>query len=320
MSPVILALNRYRFRHPDFSVRPGRRDALWRTLTNFRIVAIILGELEPLPCLAVAKGLDNHCIQAILNLDIDGMKTQEACGKLPMLTLMHLAWQKGWKAQLPDYHDGGEVTGKKEHVAGGSASAFYEPVPEAYVDSERKFLLHLARTALAHVATNPDWSGPELSAKEVPPKLAETKACFVTLMKHGELRGCVGHIFPLEPLYRAIEDNARNAATRDPRFQRVLPEEVDKIRIEISVLTAPQPLRFNSPEDLLGKLQPYNDGVLLEIGFRRATFLPHVWEQLPDKIEFLNQLSEKAGCEPSAWRSKKISVSIYHVEAFKDSE
>jgi hypothetical protein len=253
-------------------------------------------------------------------LDIDDMKTQEACGKLPILTLMQLALEKGWKAQLLDCRNSGDVTGAKDRVVGYSAIAFYEPVPEAYGDSEKKFMLNLARTTLVRVATNPAWSGLELSANDVPSKLAETKACFVTLTEHGELRGCVGHIFPQEPLYQAIEDNARSAATRDPRFLRVQPEEVDKIKIEISVLTEPRPLHFNSPEDLLGKLQPYNDGVVLKIGSRGATFLPQVWEQIPDKVEFLNQLSEKAGCEPSAWRGNSTSVSIYHVEAFEESE
>ena len=267
-----------------------------------------------------AKDLDNHRVQAILNLDIDGMKTQEACGKLLVLTLRHPVREKGGKAQLPDCRNGGDVTGEKDRVVGYSAIAFYEPVPQTYGDSEKRFLLNLARTTLAHVATNPDWLGPKLSVKDVPPKLAETKACFVTLTERGELRGCVGHIFPQEPLYQAIEDNARNAATRDPRFLRVLPDEVDKIKIEISVLTEPQPLRFNSPEDLFGKLQPYADGVVLKIGSRGATFLPQVWEQIPDKVEFLNRLSEKAGCEPSAWRGKDTSISIYHVEAFNESE
>ena len=132
------------------------------------------------------------------------------------------------------------------------------------------------------------------------------------------LRGCIGHILPQESLYRAIEDNAQSAAMRDWRFSPVQSDEVDKIKIEISVLTEPQPLRFNSPEDLLGKLQPYTDGVVLQIGSRGATFLPQVWEQIPDKVEFLNHLSEKAGCEPSAWRGGETSVSIYHVEAFEE--
>jgi AmmeMemoRadiSam system protein A len=142
----------------------------------------------------------------------------------------------------------------------------------------------------------------------------------VTLTENGELRGCIGHIVPQEALYQAVEDNARSAATRDPRFEPVRPDEVKKIKIEISVLTEPQPLSFKSPEDLLNKLEPGEDGVVLRIGPYGATYLPQVWEQLPDKVQFLNHLAQKAGCAPEDWRGRNVSVSIYHVEAFKESE
>ena len=161
-------------------------------------------------------------------------------------------------------------------------------------------------------------SVPEVAEKDVPPKLAEKKACFVTLTKDGALRGCIGHLTAMEPLHQAVAENARNAALRDPRFLPVKPDELDKIKIEISVLTEPQPLAFSSPEDLLSKLHPNEDGVLLHIGPRTATFLPQVWAQIPDKVEFLEHLSQKAGCEPSAWRGKDVSVSIYHVECFEE--
>ena len=134
----------------------------------------------------------------------------------------------------------------------------------------------------------------------------------------GALRGCIGHIHPQESLYKAVMDNAGSAALRDPRFLPVRPDEVDKIKIEISVLTEPKPLEFSSPEDLLSKLRPYEDGVVLRIGPAMATFLPQVWAQIPDKVQFLSHLSQKAGCEPSAWRGKDASVSIYHVESFEE--
>jgi AmmeMemoRadiSam system protein A len=140
----------------------------------------------------------------------------------------------------------------------------------------------------------------------------------VTLTEHGELRGCIGHIFPKEPLYRAIMDNARNAALSDPRFPPVGINELDKIDVEVSVLSEPAPLKFDGPGDLLAKLQPHKDGVVLQIGQNMATFLPQVWEQLPERAEFLNHLSLKAGCAADAWRGPKTSVQIYHVEAFKE--
>jgi hypothetical protein len=314
---------------------------LQKVLKNFTLLPVVIGEADPeqvAKALApliddktivvassdlshyhtyeAAKGLDNRCVKAIGDEDIDAMRTQEACGKLPILALLHLARQKGWKAQVLDYRNSGDVTGDKDRVVGYTAVAFFAPTPENLAAAERKFLLELARKTLTSVTTNGNL--PEVAAKDVPPKLLEKQACFVTLTKNGALRGCIGHLMAMEPLHQAVAENARNAAMREPRFPPVTADELGEIRIEISVLTEPQPLAFSSPEDLLGKLRPNEDGVLLHIGPRTATFLPQVWAQLPDKVEFLNHLSQKAGCESSAWRGKDVAVSIYHVECFEE--
>jgi AmmeMemoRadiSam system protein A len=314
---------------------------LQKVLKNFQILPVVIGQVDPAQVAKAlaeviddktivvassdlshyhtyqdAKRLDDRCVKAICDIDIVAMAAQEACGKLPILTLLHLARQKGWKAQLLDYRNSGDVTGDKDRVVGYTAVAFYAPAPENLATAERKFLLDLARKTLVRVTAGGDL--PEFPEKDVPPKLAEKQACFVTLTKDGALRGCIGHLTAMEPLHQAVAENALNAALRDPRFLPVKPDEVDKIKIEISVLTEPQPLAFSSPEDLLSKLHPNEDGVLLRIGPRTATFLPQVWAQLPDKIKFLEHLSQKAGCEPSAWRGKDVSVSIYHVECFEE--
>ena len=314
---------------------------LQKVLKNFQILPIVVGKVDPAQVAKAlaeriddktivvassdlshyhtyldAKRLDDRCVKAICDIDIDAMAKQEACGELPIMTLLHLARQKGWKAQLLDYRNSGDVTGEKDRVVGYTAVAFYAPAPENLAAAERKFLLDLARRTLVRVAAG--GALPEIPEKELSPKLAEKQACFVTLTKDGALRGCIGHLTAMEPLHRAVTENARNAALRDPRFLPVKPDEVDKIKIEISVLTEPQPLPFSSPEDLLSKLHPNEDGVLLHIGPRTATFLPQVWAQLPDKVKFLEHLSQKAGCEPSAWRGKDVSVSIYHVECFEE--
>ena len=318
---------------------------LQKTLQHFKILPVVFGDADPEQVAKVLAGmiddktvviassdlshyhsydeareLDNRCVRAICNLDIDEMKHQEACGHLPILTLMHLARLKGWKPQLLDCRNSGDVTSEKDRVVGYAAIGFSAPLPQHIAAPERKFLLNLARRTVTNVAANPESPDLEVKAGEVTPGLAQTRGCFVTLTASGSLRGCIGHILPQEPLYQAVMHNARNAATRDPRFSPVKPDEVDKLKIEISVLTEPQPLPFSSPDDLLNKLQPYEDGVLLRIGARGATFLPQVWAQIPGKVEFLSQLSRKAGCEPSAWRGNETSVSIYHVEAFDESE
>ncbi|MBN1607748.1 MAG: AmmeMemoRadiSam system protein A [Polyangiaceae bacterium] len=186
-----------------------------------------------------------------------------------------------------------------------------------YSPEERRALLVLARRSVAQAAQRAD-------APEVPDgisaHLRQEKGAFVTLTKGGQLRGCIGHIFPEQPLVEAVIDNARNATLRDPRFSPVTPDELGDIAIEVSVLSVPKPLPFSSPEDLLGKLRPNVHGVVLNVGGSRATFLPQVWEQLPDKVEFLSHLSAKAGREPTAWRGSGTEVQTYTAEAFEESD
>lgn len=195
----------------------------------------------------------------------------------------------------------------------------HEMAPEgSFAREERKLLLELARETVKEIVTS--GSMPQIDASGLSSSMTELKGCFVTLKKKGELRGCIGHIFPHEPLYRAVMDNARNAAVGDPRFPPVEPKELGLIEIEISVLTVPQPLDFESPDDLLNKLRPGVDGVVLRIGRRQATFLPQVWEQLPDKESFLAHLSAKARLPALAWKEPGTAIRTYQVEAFKESE
>ena len=159
-----------------------------------------------------------------------------------------------------------------------------------------------------------------MDAGEVPEKLKEKRACFVTLTIEGDLRGCIGHILPQEALYKAVIDNARSAALHDPRFRPVGPSELARIHVEISVLTVPAPLKFRSPEELLAKLRPHVDGVVLQVGRGQATYLPQVWEQLPEKESFMSHLAEKAGLAADAWRSPAATVLVYQVEAFEEAK
>jgi len=266
-----------------------------------------------------ARVLDNRCIKAICDLNTDEMQSQEACGKLPVLVLMHLARLKGWKAKLLESCNSGDVSGDKNRVVGYAAIGFYEPAQETFDAAEKRFLLELARRTLSSVTPN-GAAVPVLNGDDIPSKLKQTRGCFVTLTKSGSLRGCIGHIFPREQLYNAVIQNARSAATLDPRFSAVQADEVAGLRIEVSVLTEPRPLKFKSSDEMLGQLRPYEDGVVLQVGRRTATFLPQVWAQIPDKVEFLNNLSLKAGCEAAAWRGTDTAVLTYQVEAFEESE
>jgi AmmeMemoRadiSam system protein A len=189
---------------------------------------------------------------------------------------------------------------------------------QSYTPPERDFLLGLARGALTSAALGCPL--PQVSAEGLEPKLTAARACFVTLTIEGKLRGCIGHVRPRAPLYQAVMDCAQGAAQRDPRFPPVGPGEVPLVRIEISVLTEPRELSFTSPEELLGQLEPLHHGVVLRAGGRTVTFLPQVWEQIPERTHFLERLSEKAGCNVSLWREPGTTISVYCVESFDESE
>jgi AmmeMemoRadiSam system protein A len=145
-------------------------------------------------------------------------------------------------------------------------------------------------------------------------------ASFVTLTKHGQLRGCIGSLEPRRPLVLDVQENAAAAAFNDPRFPPVRLEELDDLRVEISVLSPPQPLSYDGPDDLIAKLRPGVDGVVIERGWNRATFLPQVWEKLPDPNQFLQHLCLKAYLPADAYCHPDLDVYTYGVEKFEEEQ
>jgi len=131
--------------------------------------------------------------------------------------------------------------------------------------------------------------------------LAQRGASFVTLTQHDQLRGCMGSLQPHRSLLDDVHDNAVAAALRDPRFAPITRPELDSLRIEVSVLSPPVTLSVASEAALLAMLRPHIDGLILQDGLHRATFLPQVWEQLPDPSDFVSRLKQKAGLSASAW-------------------
>jgi len=176
----------------------------------------------------------------------------------------------------------------------------------------QQFLLKLARQTLEHYFDNGKILEVSVSDKE----LNEKRGTFVTLHKNSQLRGCIGHIEPVQEIYKDVIENAVSAAFSDPRFSPLQKEELKDVVIEISVLTQPQKLTYTSTDDLLNKLQPLRDGVIIEKGRFGATYLPQVWEDLSDKAEFLSSLCLKAGLPVDGWRSGLLGVLIYQAEVF----
>lgn len=146
--------------------------------------------------------------------------------------------------------------------------------------------------------------------------LQQQASSFVTLHKLGELRGCIGALEAYQPLIDDIADHAYAAAFQDPRFLALKETEYDELEIEISVLGPSELMKFKSEDDLLEQLRPNIDGLILEYDYHRGTFLPGVWEQLPDKKEFLNHLKVKAGL-PMQWWNNDVKISRYETISFK---
>lgn len=143
-------------------------------------------------------------------------------------------------------------------------------------------------------------------------------AVFVTLSQHGRLRGCIGSLEAHRPLGEDLEANAQAAAFRDPRFPPLEDVELAYTRVEVSVLSAPEPLAFRDEADALARLRPGVDGIILEWNWHRATFLPQVWEQLPDPGEFMAHLKRKAGLAADFWATD-LRLYRYTVEKYQET-
>lgn len=174
-------------------------------------------------------------------------------------------------------------------------------------------LLQLARQAISAAVTGAAWRAP---ARVMAP-LQQPGACFVTLSKNGQLRGCIGSLQAHRPLIDDVAHNAIAAALHDPRFAPLGADELADVHIEISVLTEPQPLQFASEDELLAQITPFRDGLVLQDGHHRGTFLPLVWQQLPDKKTFLKQLKNKAGLPADYW-SDTLQVYRYYTQVFEE--
>ena len=181
---------------------------------------------------------------------------------------------------------------------------------------EKHTLLQIARQSLEAGVRGQKL--PPLDLNSMAPRLQGWGTSFVTLTINGNLRGCIGALEPYQPLAEDVCEHAIAAALQDYRFPNVQPDELSQIEIEVSRLTVPVPLEYVTPEDLLEKLRPGIDGVLLRDGQRRATFLPQVWEKLPDPADFLDNLCYKMGAPRDLWRKKHLDVSIYQVEEFHE--
>lgn len=174
-------------------------------------------------------------------------------------------------------------------------------------------LLALARATISAAL------GSTIEVAQTAPWLQNPGACFVTLTQHGQLRGCIGTLQARRSLLTDLKANAVAAALHDPRFTPLTAGELGHTAIEVSLLSPLQALSFKSEAQALSQLRPGLDGVVLEFGHHRSTFLPQVWEQLPRAPDFMAQLKRKAGLAPDFW-DPHLHLSRYHVRQWKESD
>ena len=189
---------------------------------------------------------------------------------------------------------------------------------ETLTVAEKLTLLRLARQSLENAVRGKEL--PDLDETSLTPLLRADGASFVTLTLRGELRGCIGTLQAYQSLAADVRERAVSAGLEDYRFPPVSDAELSRIHIEVSRLTAPQTLAYTDADDLQAKLRPGVDGVVLNDGSRKATFLPQVWEKLPDPAGFLSQLCAKMGAAPNLWRHKHLEVKIYQVDEFQEQK
>lgn len=282
------------------------RDVIERLWGGPETLLVLSTDLSHYHSYDAARAIDRATLARIAAFDTD-INHEEACGATPLNGFLAAAKARGLSIRLLGACNSGDTAGGKERVVGYSAFALYEGDRVSLHDAGLT-LLAIARAAIGHrlgVHAEPPRT-------DVVPWLARPGATFVTLMLEGKLRGCIGSLVARRGLGEDVAENAVAAALRDPRFAPLTRADWPRCEAEVSVLSTPKPLQFADEAELLAQLRPGEDGVILEHEGRRATFLPQVWEGLPEKKAFLGELMRKAGI-PADTRLARCGLRRYRV-------
>lgn len=263
-----------------------------------------------------ARAHDDEAARLIETGDWRGLTPAHACGARGIRGFFASRAGQGVRPVRLARATSADVTGDASRVVGYGAWALFGSEGNAITADDRATLLKVAREALtSRTAKGRD---PHLDEAHFSPRLHTHGAAFVTLTKAGRLRGCIGSLKAHRPLVRDVVENAIRAGHSDPRFAAVSHEELAAVRLKIAVLGPPAPIRFTSEADLLSQLSPGEDGLILSDLGRRATFLPMVWESLPEPGEFWRHLKRKAGLADTHW-SATLDVQRYRAETFAEA-
>lgn len=258
-----------------------------------------------------AKKIDNLTAQMIEFNEVDNFHHQQACGAAGVCGLCDFARKNDFSLIRIDLKNSGEVTGDKKRVVGYGTWLLAEC-------SRAKFIKeHFANTVIDICSRSIEagLKNEKFNFDDefvyLPRVLDSFGASFVTLEKDDNLRGCIGSIVAHQSLRDDLAQNAYNAAFSDPRFYPLTDEEFDDVEIAVSILSSPVKMKFSDEEELLNQIQPCRDGIIIKDGHYQAVYLPSVWEQLPEKRQFLNSLKQKAGMSPNHFSSTFEAYRFY---------
>lgn len=277
----------------------GLLDALWGGDETLIVISTDLSHYLPYD---QCRDTDGQTVAAIEHFDALAISRDGACGRIPVGGLLTAAKRRGLEIVTLDVRNSGDTAGPKDRVVGYGSWALFE-TENSMSEADRikamgQTLLDLAWASIRHGL---ETGSPAPAPTERPGILAQPGAVFVTLNRQGGLRGCIGSVIAWRPLAEDVVDNAFKSAFKDPRFPPLSPAELEGLSLSLSVLTPPVPMTFKDQEDMLNQLRPRMDGLIIEDGGLRALFLPSVWEQLPDKHQFLAHLKAKAGMAVDHW-------------------
>ncbi len=297
---------------------------------NDRTLLVVSSDLSHYLSYEEAVARDRRTIEMILACDAGSLSLQEnaACGKTPIMVLLHIARQLNWMPVFLHYANSGDTAGGRDRVVGYAAIAFYGDLPmetepktsQGLSHDQGRLLVKLARLVIEDRLSNEkeDRVSAFLARSAQNHEFQQRAGTFVTLQRNHQLRGCIGNLAADTSILEGVKRNAVQAAFHDPRFPPLAPEELEGLDIEVSILSRPKALVYENGDDLISKLHIDADGVIIRKGSAGATFLPQVWQQLPDPKSFLNHLCSKAGLPSDAWQRTRLDVMTYQVQHFNE--
>ena len=239
------------------------------------------------------RQIDTYTATIIETGKLEAFQPQQACGLIGIKGLVDFANHNDCSLIRAMMYNSGDISRETSKVVGYGSWFLYTDSKNDFIERfYSKYVLDIAKKSIVSAI-----SGEEFIPRDIPSVLTQYGASFVTLKRNGQLRGCIGSVYPTKPLILDLIDNARNAAFQDPRFEPLSPEELANLDVTVSILSSIERINFKDERDLLSKIYPH--GVIISDRDRRAVYLPVVWEQLPERDVFLNSLKEKAGFPPN---------------------